>query len=398
MEMEPEENNRDELMKDEYYGLILPDNSRVQEKLRTRAEKAAKIKAEETRLKKIADDISNKKKSEKQQKEEEERHRRNEAEKAEKNYEDCENRVKNGDGNLNEIFSTILRNTSAYELAFPNFNMDWWEFSLLTTILERNTSLLTLSLCRKNLGDEEGKQLAEMLSKNRKLRRLELEGNFLGPKTASALADALKKNNTLRYIDLENNCLTNYGKDENGMKDLLEALKSNTMLISINLANNYLTPNVGSEIIGMLRNNKTIINLEFFQNKDFMDRPSGPEKKEENSKFMSIGLTIYQIEEIKKRLKENHDAYVKMRTDEWRERKRMTNNYQDNVDTQIIIEAQKTLEETRKKEREDIEMLYLNNFNESVKTMEDEFNKAVNDYFAEVKAAKPKKKKKKKKK
>ena len=62
MEMEPEENNRDELMKDEYYGLILPDNSRVQEKLRTRAEKAAKIKAEETRLKKIADDISNKKK------------------------------------------------------------------------------------------------------------------------------------------------------------------------------------------------------------------------------------------------------------------------------------------------------------------------------------------------
>ena len=39
----------------------------------------------------------------------------------------------------------------------------------------------------------------------------------------------------------------------------------------------------------------------------------------------------------------------------------MTNNYQDNVQTQITIEAQKALDDTRKKEKEDIELLYLNN-------------------------------------
>jgi hypothetical protein len=277
---------------------------------------------------------------------------------------------------------------------------DGWDFRLLTTILERNTSLLTLSLSRKNLGDVEGKKIAEMVSKNKKLRRLELEGNFFGPQTASAFADAVKKNNTLRYLDLENNNLTDMGKDVSGMKDLFQGLQSNTMLISLNLANNYLTPEVGSMIIDMFRSNKTIINLEFFQNKDFKDRPNNAEKKDENSKFMSIGLYIYQIEEIKKCLKENYDAYVKMRTDEWKERKRMTNNYQDNVQTQITVEAQKALDDTRKKEKEDIELLYLNNFNENVKAMEEQFNQRVNEFFAETKARlekkKPKKKKKKK--
>ena len=116
-------------------------------------------------------------------------------------------------------------------------------------------------------------------------------------------------------------------------------------------------------------------------------------KKE--SKYESVGLSIEQIGTIKEHLKNNNEAYVKMRTDEWKERKRMTSNYQDNIDTQIIIEARKTLEETRKKEREDIEMLYLNNFNENVKRMEDDFNNRVNQYFAELKEKKGKKGKKK---
>ena len=322
-------------------------------------------------------------------------------ENAQLNYEKFEESVKNGDGNLNEIFSTILRNTSAYELAFPNYNMkDGWDFRLLTTILERNTSLLTLSLSRKNLEDVEGKKIAEMVSKNKKLRRLELEGNFFGPATATAFADALKKNNTLRYLDLENNNLTDQGKNIEGMKNLFLGLQSNTMLISLNLANNYLTPDVGSQIIDMFRTNKTIINLEIFQNKDFIDRPNDANKKDENSKYISAGLTIYQIEEIKNALKRNYDKYIQMRTDEWKERKRMTNNYQDNVQTQITLEAQKALDDTRKKEKEDIELLYLDNFNENVKAMEEQFNQRVNEYFAETKARldkkKPKKKKKKK--
>ena len=86
-----------------------------------------------------------------------------------------------------------------------------------------------------------------------------------------------------------------------------------------------------------------------------------------------MGLTIYQIEEIKNALKRNYDKYMQMRTDEWKERKRMTNNYQDNVQTQITLEAQKALDDTRKKEKEDIELLYLDNFNENVKAMEEQF-------------------------
>ena len=67
---------------------------------------------------------------------------------------------------------------------------------------------------------------------------------------------------------------------------------------------------------------------------------------------------------------------------------------------QITLEAQKALDDTRKKEKEDIEFLYLDNFNENVKAMEEQFNQRINDYFAETKARfdkkKPKKKKKKK--
>ena len=401
MEAEAEEYSAEEILDDRNFNIIYPENARVKEKLKNRHDKEEKIRLEQINKKKSEDEAINKKNLKQRRDEEERERRRLEMENAQLNYEKFEESVKNGDGNLNEIFSTILRNTSAYELAFPNYSMkDGWDFRLLTTILERNTSLLTLSLSRKNLEDVEGKKIAEMVSKNKKLRRLELEGNFFGPETATAFADALKKNNTLRYLDLENNNLTDGGKNIEGMKDLFLGLQSNTMLISLNLANNYLTPDVGSQIIDMFRTNKTIINLEIFQNKDFIDRPNDANKKDENSKYISAGLTIYQIEEIKNALKRNYDKYVQMRTDEWKERKRMTNNYQDNVQTQITLEAQKALDDTRKKEKEDIELLYLDNFNENVKAMEEQFNQRVNEYFAETKARldkkKPKKKKKKK--
>jgi len=388
-----------EMLKDEYYGLILPDNDRVNSKLKAIRDAEAKRKNEELKRKQAADEYINKKNMIAKKAEEERRKYQEDMENAQLNYEKCEKAVEEGEGNLYEIFGTIRRNTSPYELAFPNYNMeDGWDFRILTTLLERNSSLLTLSLSRKNLGDIEGKKLADMLKGNKKLRRLELEGNFFGPKTAEAFAECLKVNNTLRYLDLENNMLTNNGKDLNGVKLLFQSLQVNTMLISLNLANNYLTPEVGSMIIDMFRSNKTIINLEFFQNKDFSDRPNDEKKKDENSKWMSIGLYITQIEKIKECLHDNYEAYKKMRTDEWKERKRMTNNYQDTVDTQIIVEANKNLEDTRKKEQEDIEMLYLNNFEEGVKRMEEEFTNKVNEYFQELKNKPTKKKKKKKKK
>ena len=402
-EEEDIELTREELMKDKYYGLIRPDNARVNDKLRKEQEEEKKKKDEAEKKKRKMEEMANKKNAKLAREEAERLRKKQEAEREQSTFEEFERSIKEGEGNLNEIFSTILRNTSAYELAFPNYNMeDGWDFNLLMTILEKNTSLLTLSLSRKNLHDIEGIRIAGMIKKNKKLRRLELEGNFLGPKTGSAFGEALKVNNTLRYLDLENNNLTKIeGNDKEldtkGIEDLLQGLKSNTMLISLNLANNRLNAEVGNKIIDCLRTNKTIINLEFFQNKDFKDRPN-EKRADDESKYESVGLSIEQIGTIKEHLKNNNEAYVKMRTDEWKERKRMTSNYQDNIDTQIIIEARKTLEETRKKEREDIEMLYLNNFNENVKRMEDDFNNRVNQYFAELKEKKEKKKKKKKKK
>ena len=384
-----------DLMLDENYGMILPDNDRVRDKIRRADEIKKKRQEEELKKKQMADELTNAKNQKLLKDEQERERRRREMESAKLNYEKFADSVEKGEGNLNEIFSTILRNTSAYELAFPNYNMeDGWDFRLLMTILERNTSLLTLSLSRKNLGDVEAKKISEMLSKNKKLRRLELEGNFFGPESAKHFAKALKVNNTLRYLDLENNNLTDKGKDTSGIQELLQAMQSNTMLISLNLSNNYLNADVGGMIVDMFRSNKTIIHFEFFQNKDFCDRPNNEDKKDENSKFMSTGLYINQIEKIKQALKENKEAYDKMRKDEWLERKRMTSNYQDTVDTQIIIDAKHLQEETRKKEKEYIEALYLDNFNAHVKEMEDELNNRINQYWAETKERLSKKKKK----
>ena len=136
-EEEDIELTREELMKDKYYGLIRPDNARVNDKLR--------------------------------KEQEDEKKKKDEAEREQSTFEEFERSIKEGEGNLNEIFSTILRNTSAYELAFPNYNMeDGWDFNLLMTILEKNTSLLTLSLSRKNLHDIEGIRIAGMIKKNKK--------------------------------------------------------------------------------------------------------------------------------------------------------------------------------------------------------------------------------------
>lgn len=392
-----DENYKEFLTDDKYYGLILPDNARVKEKLQQRAAEEAKIKAEETRKLRNAEEKTKKKNMQLKKDEEERERRRREKELDEQTMEKYEESIKEG-GNLNEIFSTILRNTSAYELAFPNYNMeDGWNFRLLTTILERNTSLLTLSLSRKNLGDVEGAKLADMLKKNQKLRRLELEGNFLGPSSAKAFGAALEVNKTLRYLDLENNNLTNGGKDISGIIELCDKLEKNKMLISLNIANNHLTSELGGYIVKMIRTNHIIINLEFFQNKEYSENSL---RNEEDSRYKATGLSLGQIKDIKDALKKNNEDYNKMRTAEWKERKRMTNNYQDNVDTQIIVEASRNLADTRKKEKEDIENLYLEHYNESIKGMEEEFNQKVNEFLAETKARlekkKPKKKKKKK--
>lgn len=408
-EEELDENPVDKL-DDQNYGLILPDTQRVRDKQDKARKLRQKIEEEKEKKKKSRLDEENRQKRQREKRELAEKEAQKRKADEQKNKEDAKYQIENNKGNLMELYQTIYRNTSPFELAFANYNMAGTnEFSLLMTILEDNTSLLTLSLSRKNLTDNEGIKLADMLSKNKKLRRLELEGNFLGPDTAKAFGKALTKNVTLRYLDLENNNLTNHGEDVSGIHDLLESLRKNKMLISLNISNNFLTYKVGDMIESLLTTvpskddnqlptNGIIIHLEFFGNKDFKCLTAQEQAFPENegkSKYQPTGLYIEKVNRIKKALKDNYDAYMKMRTDEWKERKGMTSNYEDTEKTRNTLEARKLQEDTRNAERKYIETLFLDNFNQHVKDIEDKFNDAVNKYFAETKERLTKKKKRK---
>jgi Ran GTPase-activating protein (RanGAP) involved in mRNA processing and transport len=260
--------------------------------------------------------------------------------------------------------------------------------------LPDNKSLLTLNLSRKNLNDTHGIQIAEMLKKNKKLRRLELEGNFFGPETAKALAEALRVNRTLRYLDLENNNLTNAGEDDSGIHAMLESLRVNTILISLNLSNNYLTGPCGNSINDCLRGNKTLIHLEISQNQKFISKLK--DREENDSKFVSCGLGINQIKEVKDKLAENRILYENARKEEWKERKNMTSEADDMI-SYINISSQRQLEENIKKdEKKYIENFYLDCFEKEVATLETAFVNNVDQFYIETKTRLEKKNKKKK--
>ncbi len=188
--------------------------------------------------------------------------------------------------------------------------------------LPENKSLLTLDLSRKNLTDYNAKQIADMLKTNKKLVRLELEGNLLGPEGCKFLAEALRVNKTLKYLDLENNKLTHQGEDDSGIIALFKSLRVNKTLISLNLNNNYLTGICGHAICECLRENENLIHLDVMQNQRFTSKKND-RSEDSDSKYVSNGLNLFQLEEIKEKVAENGKLYDTMRKEEWKERKRM---------------------------------------------------------------------------
>jgi hypothetical protein len=293
-----------------------------------------------------------------------------------------------------------MDNTSPYELNFATLDLDRWNFTSLMLFLPDNKSLITLNLSRKNLGDEQAKELGEMLKKNKKLRRLELEGNNFGPESAKHFAEALKVNKTLKYLDLENNNLTNKGEEPEGIISLFEALRDNQILISINLSNNYLTSTCGQAIISCLRKNKILIHLETFSNQRFeewnKENPKHPRKEDYNkdmiSKFVSEGLTISQIKEIKEKINENRLLYDNMRKEEWLERKRMGVEQEDIINFNNF-ESQKDVEENIViNDQKLIEKFYVENFAKHLEELELKFIEDVNLHFAATKERLDKKK------
>lgn len=202
--------------------------------------------------------------------------------------------------------------------------------------LPENKSLLTLDLSRKGLTDHHAKLIADTIKVNKKLRRLELEGNSFGPEACKYFAEALKYNKTLKYLDLENNKLTNQGEDCSGIIALFRSLRNNKSLISLNLNNNYISSESGHEIVDCLRENDTLIHLDVMNNQRFVSKKN--ERMDDgDSKYISNGLTLFQLEEIKEKIAENKVAFDNMRKEEWKERKRMNQEYEEVVNVKNHI-------------------------------------------------------------
>ena len=286
-----------------------------------------------------------------------------------------------------------MDNTSPYELNFSGLDLDRWNFTSLMVFLPDNKSLLTLNLSRKNFNDEHAKEIADMLKKNKKLRRLELAGNNMGADSAKYLAEALKVNRTLKYLDLENNNLTNQGEDSEGIIALFEAIRDNPILISINLTNNFLTPSCGQAIISCLRKNKILIHLETLKNQRFeewnKENPKHPRKEDHNkdmmSKFVSDGLSISQVKEIKDRIADNRNLYDTMKKEEWIERKKMGTEQDDNINFNNTHTQKDVEENIVVNDQKLIENFYNNHFNKHLDDLEKNFMEDVNTYFAETK-------------
>ena len=297
-----------------------------------------------------------------------------------------------------------MDNTSPYELNFAGLELDRWYFTSLMLFLPNNMSLITLNLSRKKILDDQAKEIAEMLKKNKKLRRLELEGNNLGPEAAKYFAEAFKVNRTLRYLDLENNNLTNKGEDPEGIIALFEALRDNTILISLNLNNNYLTASCGQAIVSCLRKNKILVHLEVFNNQRFEEwNKENPKhlKREDKakdilSKYVTEGLSIQHIKEIKERVTENRALYDNMRKEEWIERKKMEADQNEIINVNNALSHKELEHHIVDQDKNLIENFYLNNFNRIAEDLEKDFMNEVNNHFAETKARMEKKKGKKK--
>jgi Ran GTPase-activating protein (RanGAP) involved in mRNA processing and transport len=226
-----------------------------------------------------------------------------------------------------------MNNTSRFELSFSGLQLDNFNFINLMIIMPENRSLLTLDLSRKNLEDSEARQIADMLKVNKKLRRLELEGNFFGPEACKYFAEALKVNKSLKYLDLENNKLTNQGEDDSGIIEIFKALETNKTLISLNLNNNYLTTLCGHAICECLRENQILIHLDVMNNQKFISKKNERVNEDGDSKYVTHGLNLIQLEEIKDKLAENKVLFDQMRKEEWKERKKM--NVEDGEVTNV---------------------------------------------------------------
>ncbi|XP_028623962.1 NACHT, LRR and PYD domains-containing protein 14 [Grammomys surdaster] len=133
----------------------------------------------------------------------------------------------------------------------------------LSTALLNNKSLIHLDLGFNKLEDNGMKLLCHSLQQpNCNLQELELMGCVLTSKACGDLASVLMNNSTLWNLDLGHNVL-----DDAGLNILCDALTNpNCRIQRLGLENCGLTPGCCQDLLGLLSNNRSVIQMNLMKN------------------------------------------------------------------------------------------------------------------------------------
>ncbi|EDM17967.1 rCG39476, isoform CRA_b [Rattus norvegicus] len=133
----------------------------------------------------------------------------------------------------------------------------------LSTALQNNKSLIHLDLGFNKLADSGVKLLCQTLQQpNCNLQELELMGCVLTSEACGDLASVLVNNSNLWNLDLGNNIL-----DDAGLNILCEALRNpNCQIRRLGLENCGLTPGCCQDLLDLLSNNQSVIQMNLMKN------------------------------------------------------------------------------------------------------------------------------------
>ncbi|RNA15578.1 leucine rich repeat [Brachionus plicatilis] len=129
--------------------------------------------------------------------------------------------------------------------------------------------LETLFLGANRIGDDGAKIVADILKTDSKLSRLNMTSSRIGPEGMKYLAQSMQSNSSLLLLDLgymkasmDVGELGNFIQDE-GAEYLAEMVRKNKSLLSLNVNNNHMTRIGIMKIRDAVRDNDSLIQLEF---------------------------------------------------------------------------------------------------------------------------------------
>lgn len=200
----------------------------------------------------------------------------------------------------------------------------------LAKALWGNGSLVSLDLSRNGLDDKAGAFVARALRRNGALVNLELVSNHLGPVTFATFGGSLKSNATLLHLNLEGNPLTESGlAEKTGAPEFADMLKHNNTLTSLNLFRCHLGPEAGTELLGGLEQNASLVFLDVGGNHFLQSHDA------------RINGKIQENQSLRADLKSQAKQAAEKRSKEEAEDKRIQDEIQKERDTKQWLEEQK---------------------------------------------------------